>query len=131
MPATMTVAEHDEKTADSGRFFELMAASVAAGLSIRAAAESCGCSERQGYRLSGSHEFKIRVASLRSEMTSSAVGKLSSAACEAVQTLRQLLGDDFDASVRIQAAKAILGNLRPLAELSELRERIDELERGR
>lgn len=121
----------DAEKADSGRFFELMAASVACGLSIRAASESCGCSERQGYRLSGSAEFRQRVASLRTEMTSAAVGELSAAACEAVQTLRQLLGDEFDASVRIQAAKAILGNLRPLAELSELRERIDELERLR
>ena len=120
-----------DETADSGRFFELMAAAVAGGSSIRAAAESSGCSERQGYRIAGEPAFKQRVAALRSEMTNAAVGELSEAATEAVQTLRKLLAEENEPSTRIQAAKSILANLRPLSELSELRDRIDLLEQQR
>ena len=120
----------DTQTDDSGRFFELLAVAVAGGSSIRDAARSCGCSERQGYRLSGSAEFKQRVAALRSEMTSAAVGELSSAASEAVQTIRGLLADTNEPAVRLNAAKAILNALGPLSELAELRVRLDALERG-
>ena len=76
-----------DETADSGRFNELLAVAVAGGSTIRAAAESCGCSERQGYRIAATPEFKSRVSEIRSEMTSQAVGELSAAASEAVATM--------------------------------------------
>lgn len=58
-----------------------------------------------------------------------AVGRLSSAASQAVDTLVQLLSPHNKPSVRLNAAKAILLQLGPLSELGELRARIDRLER--
>ena len=120
-----------DEQADSGRFLELLAAHVAAGSTVRAAAESCNCSERQGYRISSTAEFKSRVAEIRSEMTSSAVGQLSAAVSAAVTTIRKLLGEDYEPTVRLNAAKSILNALGPMSELSELRQRIDALEAER
>lgn len=120
----------DAETGDNGRFFELIAVAVAAGTSVKAAAESCGCSERQGYRISATQDFKNRVSELRSEMTNNAVGELSAAASEAVACIRELLADTNEPSVRLNAAKAILNALGPLSEFGELRARLDALERG-
>ena len=118
----------ESETSDSGRFTELLAVAVAAGQTIRAAAESCGCSERQGYRVAASPEFKSRVSEIRSEMTNAAVGELSAAASVAVATIRELLTAENEPSVRLNAAKAILNALGPLSELGELRQRLEALE---
>ena len=123
----------DSETADSahsGRL-EPLAAADASGSTIRAAAESIGISERSGYRISGTEEFRIRVAALRSEIASVAVGKLTSAASQAVDTLRELLGSTNEPKVRIDASKLILNSLGPLTEHCELRSRLDALESGR
>ena len=119
------------ETEANGKFFELLATSVACGQTIKAAAESCSCSERQGYRISSTAEFKARVSEIRSEMTNAAVGELSAAASEAVATLRGLLANTNESSTRLNAAKAILNALGPLSELGELRERLAALEQER
>ena len=114
----------------SGRFFELLATAAASGSTIKSAAEACGCSERQAYRIAGSPEFRQRVSEVRSEMTSAAVGELSAAASEAVSTIRQLLGPANEPAIRLSAAKAVLTQLGPVSELAELRARLDALEAG-
>ncbi len=121
----------DTQTVDNGKFLELLAVAVAGGATVKAAAESCGCSERHAYRISAQPEFRQRVSEIRAEMTSAAVGELSSAASEAVATLRELLTSANEPSVRLNAAKAILNALGPLSELSELRARLEALESGR
>jgi HEAT repeat protein len=121
----------ESETSDSGRFLELLAMHVASGKTIRAAAEESGCSERQGYRIAATAEFKSRVSEIRSEMTNAAVGELSAAASEAVATIRELLNAENEPSVRLNAAKAILNALGPLSELGELRQRIAALESDR
>jgi len=119
-----------EELADSGRI-EPLAAAVASGSTIRAAAAEIGCSERSAYRLSGSSEFKSRVASLRSEIASIAVGKLTSAASTAVDTLLELTAREHEPKTRLDASKLILVNLGPLTEHCELRSRLDALEQSR
>ena len=121
----------EAETADSGRFLELLAVSVAAGAKIRSAAESCGCSERQAYRISATLEFKSRISELRSEIAGVAVGKLTSAASQAVDTLCELLDATNEPKVRLDAVKLILTQLAPLAEHCELRSRLEQLESGR
>ena len=121
----------DDNAADDGRFWQVLAVAVAAGSSVKAAAESCSCSERQGYRISATPEFKSRVSAIRAEMTSQAVGELSAAASEAVATIRELLASTNEPSVRLNAAKAILNALGPMSELGELRSRLDALEQSR
>lgn len=119
-----------ESGKESARFEEL-AAAVASGSTIRSAAAEIGCSERSAYRLSGSSEFKSRVASLRSEIASVAVGKLTSAAAKAVDTLQELLDSANEPKTRIDASKLILSSLGPLTEHCELRQRLDSLEQTR
>ena len=116
--------------AKKGKFLELLAVHVAAGFSIKDSAGAVGCSLTHAYHLSSDPSFHVRVAAIRSECVSGAVGRLSSAALQAVDTFIQLLGDDNEPSVRLNAAKAILANLGPLSELGELRLRIDRIEAG-
>ena len=112
------------------KYFESLAMSVASGSTIRAASGSASCSESQAYRICATTEFRLRVAEIRSEITSQSVGKLTDAAVLAVSTIVSLLGEDNEPSVRLNAAKSILANLRPMSELGELRARIDRIEAG-
>lgn len=116
------------KTATNGRFFELLAVAVASGSSVKSAAESCGCGERQAYRISAMPEFRRRVSEIRSQVLDSTVGKISNATSQAVDKLVSLLNDPHHS---LGAAKAILSNVAPLSELGELRSRIDKLESGK
>ena len=120
-----------DDNADDGRFLQVLAVNVAAGSSVKAASEAAGCSERTAYRISAEPKFRQRVAELRNEMTSQAVGELSAAASEAVTTIRELLASTNEPSVRLNAAKAILNALGPMSELGELRERLATLEQSR
>jgi len=113
---------------DNDRFSELLAIRLASGSTIRDACAEIGCSEPTGYRLAKSPEFRQRVSEIRSEITSQAVGKLTQAANHAADALVALLDDQFDPSVRLQAAKAILNALGPLSELGELRARLNRIE---
>lgn len=119
------------KFSPNGKYFELLTTAVAGGHSIRSAAAQYGCSESHAYHSSRTELFKTRVAEIRTEATNQAVGKLSAAATDAVNTLIELLGTDNEPSVRMHAAKAILANLGPIAELAELRARLDAIEADR
>lgn len=110
------------------KFFELLAVEVAGGLTIKAAANVVHCSINTAYHVSSDPAFNQRVSAIRSEITSNTVGILTQSATRAAQTLLELLGKENEPSVRMNAAKAILGQLGPLTELGELRERIDRLE---
>lgn len=114
--------------ATESKYLDNLAAQVAAGVSVKAAASVVNCSVSHAYTLSGKPEFKAKVAELRSEITSQAVGKLSQAASQAVDVLVELMGPDNEPKDRLAAAKAVLATLGPISELSELRERLDALE---
>ena len=110
------------------KFFEPLCASVASGHSIKESASLCGCSIQTAYNLSAQNEFRSRVSAIRSEITAEAVGVITHAATLAARTLVELLGPANEPSVRMNAAKAILLQLKPLTELGELRARIDKIE---
>lgn len=106
---------------------QILAAKVAAGSTVRDAAKAVGWSESRAYRITGTSEFKRRVAELRTEAVAAAVGALSEAATEAVQALRAALQAEKP-SDQINAAKAILASLATITELGELRARLDDIE---
>ena len=112
----------------NSRFLPILAASVAAGKSIRDAAQAAGCSESNAYTISRTPEFKTQVATIRDEATAAAVGVLSQAASQAALTLVSLLGEQNDPKDRLAAARLILANLGPISEIGELRERISKIE---
>ena len=114
----------------NSQFFDLLAVAVAQGMTVKAAAEEIGCSADYAYELSRKKEFKLRVNELRSEVAEQASGLLMAAASEAIQSLRAIASAAEKDSDRIAAAKAILQMMLPLSENTELRRRLDDIERG-
>jgi hypothetical protein len=112
-----------------GKFDELLASQVAGGISIKDAALKVGCSLTHAYHISSSPAFQSRVSTIRSEAVQNASGKLSRIASKAVDALEQILDSD-DAKDRLNAVKMVLTHLVPLAEHSELRDRLDRLEQS-
>lgn len=112
------------------KFLEPLAVAVAGGQSIKSGAETVGCSIQTAYNLSASAEFRQKVASIRTEIASSAVGLLTDGATKAASTLVELLDESKEPNVRLNASKAILGALAGITELGELRARIDALEQS-
>ncbi len=110
------------------KFVELLAVKVAGGSSIKKAAMDIGCSNQTAYNISNTAEFRSRVSEIRSQSISDAVGGLTIAASQAVDTLTQLLREGNPPVIRLNASKAILASLAPLSELGELRSRIDKIE---
>lgn len=112
----------------NGKFFENLAMLVAGGESVINAAAKVGCSASHAYTISATSEFKQRVAEIRLEITTAAVGVLTNGATQAAATLVELLKADNEPKDRLAAAKAILASLGPVSELVELRERLRTLE---
>ncbi len=110
------------------RYLEVLAPLVASGSSVRDACQTAGCSEATGYALAATCEFRQLVAQIRTQAVQQAVGRLSDSIVLAVDTLRELLGKENEPSIRLNAAKALMGNLTPLSEAGELRQRLDAIE---
>ena len=108
---------------------EALALAIAAGSTVKDAAVVVGCSRRSAYRHSATPKFRQRVNELRCEITCQTVGRLTEGATRAADTLLALLDASQEPSIRLNAAKAILAALGPMAELGELRSRLDALER--
>ncbi len=79
---------------NESKFFEVLATSIASGETIKAASALAKCSESQAYRICATVEFRNRVAEIRSEITSQAVGILTHGATQAAATLASLLGPE-------------------------------------
>lgn len=109
-----------QETPKSSRFFDPLAIKVAAGSTIKAAAEAAGCSLPVAYSISRSTEFRNAVSEIRTAAIQEAVGVLSAGATAAAACLVELLQDE-DPKVRLAAAVKLLEKLTPLTELHELR----------
>ncbi len=114
------------------RLFEPLAARVAAGCSIRAAAKALSCSESTAQRISRLPEFAGRVSELRTAAADAVAGLLTHSAQSAVEVLVAIANDtEARPADRIQAAGKILANLGPMVDLLEVRQRLDRLECNR
>lgn len=111
------------------RYFEVLAAEIAAGVPIRQAAAKVSCCESTAYRMAATTEFKTRVSELRSSAMDLALGQLSEASSQAVATMVELLESDDD-SVRLRASTAILDRFSKISEQIDLRTRIEEVEKA-
>ena len=108
---------------------EPLAVALAAGRTIREAAEAAGVGERTATRRAAEPEFRRRVAALRGAMVQAALGRLSDGLTEAADALRKLLRAKRE-SVRLGAARAIHELACKLRESVDLEERIAALEAG-
>lgn len=111
------------------KYLQVLAASVASGLTVKNAASVAGCTESTAYSISCSDEFKREVSRLKTEAVESAVGILTSNATAASDALVRLLTSD-DEKIVLAAAAKLLDRIGPLQELTELRQRIDAIENG-
>jgi hypothetical protein len=110
--------------------FALLAAAVAAGRSVKDASVELSILRTTSYRWSASPAFKTKVAEIRAECLSQAVGRISSAAVQAIEVLTELMIDgEQKAADRIAACKALLSSLTALSSLGELRSRLEVIER--
>jgi hypothetical protein len=103
---------------------ERVAILLASGWTIKGTARKVKLNERTIRRwVEKSDDFKRRIAELRQQMTSRAVGKLTAASTEAAAELRKQLKSPDD-KARRDAAKIILSQRSKLGEIEDLEGRI-------
>ncbi|HUY31442.1 MAG TPA: hypothetical protein VMV69_01580 [Pirellulales bacterium] len=100
---------------------------LAAGSTVRDAAERAGVGERTVYRRLDDAAFRRRVTRARNRVFEQAIGRLTDASASAADTMRSLLSAESEA-VRLAAAKSIIEISAKLREIGELTRRLDELE---
>jgi hypothetical protein len=106
---------------------ERVAVLLAAGRSIKAAAEEVGVGERTAHSWLDRPDYRAFVHGLRARLLDEAVGRLAGAANAAVATLVDLL-DDESPTVRLRAATGVLDALLKVRENVELSDRVARLE---
>ncbi|HWB11447.1 MAG TPA: hypothetical protein VG826_19610 [Pirellulales bacterium] len=100
---------------------------LAAGSTVREAAEKAGVGERTVYRRLADADFRRAVGEARGGLFDSARGRLAGLASRAVETLERLMKSDKPAEA-LGAAKAVLEMGPRLREATEAEERISRLE---
>jgi transposase-like protein len=106
---------------------EAVALSLASGCTVREAARQAGCGERTIHTWLGDDAFRRRVAEVRTDLFSQAVGNLSRLAGKAAEALGALL-EAKNESVRLQAARAVLEGGMKMHEALDLAARLAALE---
>jgi hypothetical protein len=108
---------------------EQVALLMASGNTEGQAAFQTGCGARTIRSwLRSSPAFSRRIADLRAQMTSAALGRLTASMCRAADTLDQLAASAAAETVRLGASRAILELAVKLKETVELEARISLLE---
>lgn len=107
-----------------------LAIAIAAGESIAAWAKQHAVARRTAYEWSRSKEVRRRVSALRRRALDRAVGKLTRGALSAADVLLKLAtGEEQQAGVRLQAARAILADLASLSDFAKMERRMARIER--
>ncbi|HWB10244.1 MAG TPA: hypothetical protein VG826_13520 [Pirellulales bacterium] len=100
---------------------------LAAGASLREAAEQAGLEERTARSRIADADFRRAVSRARGGLFAAALGRLAGLACKATAVLERLMASD-QPSVARRAAKAVLELGSRLRESTELDERLTRLE---
>jgi hypothetical protein len=106
---------------------EVLAAELARGATVVEASTTAGISEATAYRRLQQKDFQTRVSELRSQMVRNASGRLADGMVHAALVLRRLLGSKTE-TVQLRAATAVLEQAVRIAELTELQEKVAELQ---
>jgi hypothetical protein len=108
---------------------EKLALGVAQGWSVRRSSQRAGVAETTARRWASDPAFQERVASLREDMLSQALGVLQAGAVRAARTLVRLLDakDSEGSELRLKAARAILLDLVSVREHAQLVADVAEL----
>ncbi len=114
-------------TRNGGRNDEILAAHLAAGLTVQEAAEAARLSPRTVGRKLQEPAFRRRLQEIRAEIADRVCGQLVNAATEAARVLQELLSASSD-NIRLSAAKEILSAASRARSDGEFEQRIRELE---
>ena len=114
-------------TGEIGPKTEELALHIARGLSVREAATKANVAYRTAQRRANDPRFLARVQELRSEVIGSARNRLVGALHEAIDKLRELLGNS-DANIQLRAADKLIAHYMRLDEHADLVERLERLE---
>src|SRR5262245_53783052 len=107
---------------------EILANALAAGATVKAAAEAVGLTERSVYLRLADPAFKARVVELRAKALDAVVGKLARLAGDAVDRLAEVVRGE-SAALAVRAALGTLDAVCRLRTHAELEARLRELER--
>ncbi len=107
---------------------DALLAALAGGATVQQAAGQAAVSERTAHRRLADPAFRRRVADLRGEMVTRAVGKMADGMSDAAAKLRELLTAESE-SVRLGAARSLLELGVKMRESAELEQRLADLER--
>ena len=126
-----TATERRQEMAGNGsrRGDSQLLAALAAGRTVEDAAHQANISQRTAFRRLADPEFQQQISQLRSRMIDEALGRLSDASAEAVETLRILLAAESE-NVRLGSARTILELGSRLRESVELEQRISRIEKA-
>lgn len=105
----------------------LLVSALAAGLSVKAAAERAGVGARTVHRRLADPTFCQAVEEARREIIGRAVAKLAAASVRAADALRKLVASE-DERVRLAAARWILRLMMQARQHEDLERRVAELE---
>jgi hypothetical protein len=116
---------HGEKR---GRKHEQFIAALLSYRTVEAAAKAVGIGDVTAWRLRKDPAFAERYREATREMTRHAAALLQGAACEAVETLREIQSKGESEAARVSAARTILEMALKAADLEDVQQRLDALE---
>jgi hypothetical protein len=105
-----------------------LALELAAGATVRHAAQATGVGERTAHRRLADPAFQEKVAAARREMFAAAAGRLMAGLGGAADALLGLVAHS-DPGVRLRAAAKVLELGKELGAVADLQQQMDELER--
>lgn len=109
---------------------ERIIAALIASPTIKAAAVSCGVSERQIYERLSKPAFRERYDKARHELLDHATAALQGHLSAAVETMAEIANDqEASQQTRLNASEAIIRNTLKLTEQADIIARLDALER--
>lgn len=104
-------------------------AALLASPSIGQAASAVGVGERTLFRWLQDSDFQAAYRAARADALTQATARLTQAAGEAIDTLREVMGDtEAPASARVSAARTVLELAVRAVELEDLVQRVEVLE---
>ncbi len=106
---------------------EVVAAAIAAGSTVLAAAEAAGIGRVTAHRWLQEAGFRRRITELRREMTSQAIGRLADRMARAADVLAELL-ESPNEMARLKAAVALLDQGLKAVAIADVQARLEVIE---
>jgi transposase-like protein len=107
---------------------EAIATLLVTGRSVREIASETGVGARTIHRWLNNDDYRVYIASLRRQVLSEALGRLTDACVSAARTLHVLMRDVERSQIRLHAAKAILESVVAFQKHVDFDERLARLE---